>query len=264
MTGERIVTPPHWAQLLETALTLPGHSSGTYSRFRTLSLGNQALLMLQHVFEPVHTYKGWASLNRQVIKGSRAKVIYVPMFRKEKNDRGEVEERLTGFKLVPCMFAYSETDGEELPPWEPPTWSKEKALTELSITEVKYAMIDMNCQGYSQAKNVAINPLAVYPFKTLIHELAHVTHGHTTDEGMVEYQTHRGLMEFQAEATAYLVLNELDALDKFDPAESREYIQHWLKGEEPPEQAIKRVFVVADRIIRAGREEATVELAEAS
>lgn len=263
MTGERLVTPPHWAELLETALTLPGHSSGTYSRFRTLSLGNQALLMIQKVFEPVNTFKGWKALGRHVTKGSKAKVIYVPMFRKEKNDKGEVEEKLSGFKLVPCMFGVSETEGEDLPPWEPPTWSKELALETLDITEVKYEMIDANVQGYSYQRNVAINPLARYPFKTLIHEIAHVTHGHTTGEVSDEYKLHRGLGEFEAESAAYLVMNELDVLDKFDAAESRHYIQTWLQGETPPDASIKRVFTVADKIIKAGREEA-VELAEAS
>ena len=254
MTGERLTAPPHWSELLQTALTLPGHSSGTYSRFRNLSLGNQALLMMQSVFEPVNTFKAWKALGRQVKKGSKAKVIYVPMFRKELHDNGELEERLSGFKLVPCMFGVSETEGDDLPPWEPPTWSKERALKTLKITEVKYAMIDPNCQGYSSKNTVAVNPLARFPFKTLIHEIAHVTHGHTTDEGLDEYQTHRGLMEFQAESTAYLVLNELDALKQFDPAESRHYIATWLQGQTPSEQDIKRVFSVADRIIKAGLE----------
>lgn len=249
---------------MKTPSFLRNASSIQRRRFRTLSLGNQALLMMQSVFEPVHTYKGWTSLNRHVVKGSKAKVIYVPMFRKEINDNGEKEKRLSGFKLVPCMFGFSETEGEELPPWEPPTWSKDKAMDTLGISEVAYAMIDPNCQGYSQASSVAINPLARYPFKTLIHEIGHVTHGHTTSDGMVEYQTHRGVMDCQAEATAYLVLNELDALHQFDASESRHYISTWLKGETPSETAIKRIFTVADKIIRAGREDAAAELAEAS
>lgn len=264
MTGERLQTPPHWAELLQTALTLPGHSSGTYSRFRTLSLGNQALLMMQHVFEPVNTFKGWKAMGRWVTKGSKAKVIYVPMFRKEKNGQGEVEERLTGFKLVPCMFGVSETEGDDLPVWEPPTWSKELAQETLGITQVPYNLIDGNIQGWSRGKEYALNPVAVYPFKTMIHEWGHIQAGHTTDEGMKEYQSHRGVMEFVAEGTAYLVLNELDALEQFNAAESRLYLQHWLQGETPDDASIKRIFTVADKIIRAGREEATAELAQAS
>jgi hypothetical protein len=255
MTGERLSTPPHWAELLQTALTLPGHSSGTYSRFRTLSLGNQALLMLQHVFEPVHTYKGWAGLNRQVVKGSKAKVIYVPMFRKELNENGEKEERLTGFKLVPSIFGVSETDGEELPPYEPPHWSKDRAMNKLGINQIPFAHMDGNCQGFSAGKSIAISPVAVYPFKTFLHECSHVVCGHTTPDELAEYQAHRGLKEFEAEGAAYLLMNELGSTDQFNAAESRNYIQIWLRGEEPPESSIKRVFSTADKIYRAGLEE---------
>lgn len=265
MATEPLTTPPHWAELLKTALELEGQAGNTYSRFRRLSFGNQALLLMQsRIIEPQHTLKGWNSLNRRVKKGSKAKAIYVPMFRKETNEKGELEQRLSGFKLVRCMFGVSDTEGEDLPPWEPPHWSKDKALEELGITEIPFSVMDGNVQGFSTGKQVAISPIAVYPFKTLAHEIAHVCHGHTTDEGMAEYQGHRGLYEFQAEATAYLVLNDLGALEQFDPAESRAYIQTWLRGEEPPESAIKRVFTVADRIIRAGMEEASAELAAAS
>lgn len=266
MTGERLTTPPHWVELLETAFRLEGASGGTYCRFRNLSLANQALLMMQtQIVEPMQTYKGWLGLNRQVKKGSRAKSIYVPMFRKDRDEKGAVvEEVLTGFKLVPCMFGYSETEGEELPPWQPPTWSKERALEKLDITEVPYSMTDLNVQGFSLDRTIAINPLARYPFKTLAHEISHVVHGHTTGESTVDYQTHRGIAEFQAEATAYLVLNELDATGQFDPSESRYYIFSWLRGQTPPDAAIKQVFSVADKIIRAGRLEVNAELAEAS
>lgn len=255
MTTQRLTTPPHWSDLLKTALELPGQAGNTYNRFRRFSLGNQALLMMQGVMEPVHTYKGWLSLNRQVKRGSKAKVIYVPMFRKEKTEKGDEEKRLSGFKLVPSMFGVSETEGEDLPPYEPPHWSKERAMQKLGITEVPFTALDGNCQGFSIGKSIAINPVAVYPFKTLIHECGHVEHGHTSEEGLEEYRVHRGIMECQAEATAYLVLNELGAVGQFDPAESRAYIAGWLRGEEPPEQAIKRVFSVADRIIKAGLKE---------
>ncbi|MDR6794194.1 hypothetical protein J2X12_003477 [Pseudarthrobacter oxydans] len=256
MTGERLTTPPHWSELLKTALELPGQAGNTYNRFRRFSLGNQALLMMQGLMEPVNTYKGWLSLNRQVKKGSKAKMIYVPMFRKEKSEKGEEEKRLSGFRLVPSMFGVSETEGEDLPEYEPPHWSKERALQKLGITEIPFTSLDGNVQGFSVGKSIALNPVAVYPFKTLIHEIAHVQHGHTSGEGLEEYRVHRGLYEFQAESTAYLVLNELGAEDQFDPAESRDYIYSWLQGLAPPdEKATRRVFTVAEQIIKAGLEE---------
>lgn len=249
---ERLTTPPEWADLLKVALELPGEAGNTYNRFRRLSMGNQALLMYQGVLEPVHTYKGWLSLGRQVRKGSKAKSIYVPMFRKTEDDNGEKHEHLSGFKLVPSMFGVSETDGDDLPPWEPPEWSQSNALRSLKISKVRYSMIDGNTQGYSSGREVAINPVAVYPFKTLIHELAHIVAGHTSEEQIGEYRAHRGMKEFEAEGTAYLVLNELGVTDKFNAAESRSYIQTWLRDEKPDEKSVKRVFATADKILRAG------------
>ncbi|MBO1267063.1 ArdC-like ssDNA-binding domain-containing protein [Arthrobacter cavernae] len=263
MTGERLTTPPHWSDLLRTALELPGQAGNTYSRFRRLSLGNQALLMIQGVMEPVNTYKGWLTLDRQVRRGCKAKVIYVPMFRKEKDEDGQDERRLTGFKLVASMFGVSETEGEDLPEYEPPHWSKERALDKLGITQIGYELIDGNTQGYSVGRQFAVNPLAVYPFKTLQHELSHIVAGHTSVEELAEYRTHRGIKEFEAEGSAYLIMNELGSVDQFDSAESRAYIQHWLSNQEPDEKSVRRVFATADRIVRAGMPE-EVEQAEQS
>jgi len=60
-------------------------------------------------------------------------------------------------------------------------------------------------------------------------------------------------MEFQAEATAYLVMNELELMDEEAAAHSRGYIRHWLGEEQPPDQTIRQVFTAANRILRAGR-----------
>lgn len=254
--SERLTVPPSWPQLLETALTMPGESGSTYSRFRTLSLGNQALMMMQsQIIEPQETYKGWTALNRQVKKGSKAKAIYVPMFRKEEKDNGDEAKRLSGFKLVNCMFGVSDTDGEDLPEYEAPTWNKERALGSLAIQEISYESQDGNSQGFSRGRSYAINPVAVYPFKTMQHELSHIVHGHTTEERLQEYRTHRGIYEFEAEGSAYLIMNELGATDQFDADESRHYIQSWLKGQRPDEKSIRSVFSTADRIIKAGRPE---------
>jgi hypothetical protein len=41
-------------------------------------------------------------------------------------------------------------------------------------------MVDGNCQGYSQQRVIAINPLATNPTKTTIHEMADILCGHST------------------------------------------------------------------------------------
>jgi len=77
--------------------------------------------------------------------------------------------------------------------------------------------------------------------------------GHTTPEMLAEYERHRGLMEFGAEGTAHLVMNELGQSTDDMAAYSRSYIQGWLKGERPPDKAIKEVFSATDMILKAGR-----------
>ena len=68
-----------------------------------------------------------------------------------------------------------------------------------------------------------------------------------------EYELHRGVMEFEAEATSYLVMNELELMDEETASHSRGYIRHWLQDEQPPEKSIQRVFRAADAILRSGR-----------
>lgn len=244
-----------WAQLLDEALTVPGGLGNTYSRFYEYSMLNQLLLYLQGVREPVNTYNRWQAMGRQVLKGSKAKAILRPMFVKvEDKKTGETVQRVAGFKPVRCLFGVSETEGEALPPYEPKAWSKERALGALAITEAPFDQLNGNIQGFSFERQVAINPVAAYPFKTLCHEVGHIVLGHTSPDELAEYRTHRGIKEFEAEATAYLVVNELEATDAMDQSESRAYVQSWLKGERPDDRSIKRVFAATTQILKAGRE----------
>jgi len=242
-----------WDRLLEQAMTMPGALGATYSRFYQYSFMNQIALFMQGVTGPVATYKRWQDMDRQVIKGSKAKAILRPLMFNEINEQGVKEQKVRGFKWQNSVFDVSDTEGEDLPPYEPPTWSKERALGTLGIQQVAFESMNGNSQGYSRGSEVAINPVAAYPFKTLLHELGHVVLKHTTPEGLEEYQGHRGVMEFQAEGTAYLAMNELNALDQMDAPESREYIQSWLRGQKPDDKAIRQVFTATDTILKSGR-----------
>ena len=67
-------------------------------------------------------------------------------------------------------------------------------------------MVDGNCQGYSQHRAIAINPVAVNPLKTTIHELGHVLCGHTTEGRVTDSEmTPRHIREAEAESVAFLV-----------------------------------------------------------
>ena len=234
-----------WNKAIETALNVKGNLGNTYNRFYNYSYTNQILLLMQGVNEPVATYKKWLELKRQVAKHSKGKYIIKPVF--YKND--EEEQELAGFRLIKCLFGLSDTTGEELPPVEIKEFNLDKALKDLKIEQIKFNKLNGNIQGYSKNNQFAINPMAVNPTKTTFHELAHVVLGHTKGVN----SDHKGLKEFQAEITAYLILKELNI--PFKEEVSRAYIQDWLDGKKPDEKAIKDVFRAVSKILTAGRKE---------
>ncbi len=185
------------------------------------------------------------------MKGAKAYEIIHPIFAK-KTDENE-EPVIIGFKAARRIFTYSQTEGEDLPPVELPEWDIDTALQQLGITKIPFRRNDANIQGYSYDRNIAINPFAAHPTKTQFHEIGHIVLGHTRPEQIAEYEQHRGVMEFQAEATAHLAMNELGQLTEEMATHSRGYIQEWLKGERPPDKAIREVFTATDMILKAGR-----------
>lgn len=242
-----------WAALITEALTIKGSIGNTYNRFYSYSFMNQVYLYMQGVMEPVATYKTWLANGRQVNKGEKAKTIVRPVFYKETDEKtGETEFRIKGFKPMACVFGYSQTAGDELPEIKIPEWNLEMALAKLDITKTTYDIADGNTQGYSTGRKYAINPMAQFPIKTTMHELAHIVLGHTSKEQMHEYADHRGIKEFQAEATAFLVCKELD-VEAYDQSASRAYIQGWLSDQTPDDKAIKQVFKAVNDILTAGR-----------
>jgi hypothetical protein len=252
-----------WAKLLDEALTAPGSLGNVYSRFHDYSLTNMFLFMMQGIHEPVASFSRWKSLGRHVVRGARAKEVIVPVLVNEPApEPAEVEPleekreriaRLIGFKVVRAVFALSDTDGSELPPMQLPTWDLPTALAELAIRQVPFESTNGNLQGYSNGREIAVNPVAVHPAKTTFHELGHVVLGHTVASSIGEYAQHRGVMEIGAEAVAYLAMNELELMDDETASHGRGYIRHWLGEEHPGDREIRFVFAATDQILKAGR-----------
>lgn len=167
-------------------------------------------------------------------------------------ETGEKMKRLVGFRPVRAAFDYPDTDGKAVAIPQPPEWSIEQTEQNLRITRMPFTQINGNVQAYSKERAYALNPLARYPLKSTVHELAHIVLGHTVQD-YEEYKEHRGLREFGAESAAFLVLNELGVLDDEQAATSRGYIQSWLRGDKPPDQAIRQAFSAAEQILQAGR-----------
>jgi antirestriction protein ArdC len=253
-----------WRATLTEALNAPGSLGNTYTRFYDYSFLNQIRLMMQGTREPVATYKRWVELGRQVRKGSKAKTVLAPIIvSRDAEDGNGKRQILVGFRDSRTVFGYSDTDGDELPPVQLPGWDVETALVALKVDRAPFDMVNGNVQGFSfqddNGRHVAVNPTAAYPAKTLLHELAHLTLGHCASGD----ETHRGVAEFEAEATAHLVAKELE-LVAWDGSESRAYIQTWLGDTEVAEDNISRVFAAVNKILTAGHVHAAQTTAAAS
>lgn len=246
-----------WSELLIQAMTEPGLILKAYSIFHHYSLGNQIAAIIQCQIRsieagPLHTYKGWQNLNRQVRRGQKAIWLCMPLTRKVKDDSGNDDEFIMTFVWKPNWFVLSQTEGESIPAIEIPTWDKSRALVALNISQVEFTHTDGNVQGFAQKRLVAISPVAALPHKTLFHELAHVELGHTAETDFSDTETTpRNLREVEAEAVALLLCESLE----LEGAQfARGYIQSWLRGDVIPEKSAQKIFGAADRVIKAGRE----------
>jgi hypothetical protein len=71
-------------------------------------------------------------LGRQVLRGSRAFEIIVPLNVKREDEEGQ-QSLLTLFKRKRCLFDYGQTTGDPLPEFDSPKWDKTRALGALGI-----------------------------------------------------------------------------------------------------------------------------------
>lgn len=265
------------AAVLVAALTVPGKMSGAYSRFHKYSFMNMVLVFMQTgKIEPMGTFNKWKSLGRTIISGPGS-ALFVnhpkPVYKRDDSgnvvtdDNGKPVIAYVRFEPKPTVFQLFQTDGPDLEFPATPDWDRAQALEALDITEVAFSHHDGNTQGYSVGHEFALNPVAVAPFKTTIHEWAHIILGHTTPDELPNYQSHRGVSEFQAEAVALLVCREL-AVESFDESASRAYIQHWLGSRSTDylnhddeigdavlvdDSTVRAIFSATDKILVAGR-----------
>jgi hypothetical protein len=246
---------PASRELLEGLLTLPGSTGETYRRFYNYSPRNVGFLALQGCPpEPVATFKRWQELGRHVTKGSKAFSILRPI--QVKVEREDEETLLVRrFKVVRALFAASQTAGDDLPHYIPAHWDEDQALDRLDVTRVPFRSYEGNVGGYAVGRTIAINPVAPFPLRTTLHEISHIQNGHTSPENVELYREHRGTFEFEAEASAHIVLNEIGELDSQTAEVSRGYCQSWMGNEQPKESSIKKVLDTATIVLASGQVE---------
>jgi len=267
---------PDWGMLFKSILDQPGRLADYYSLFHRYSLGNQALAIGQLCsmgvqIGPISSFNGWKKLGRKVKKGAKAIGLWMPVVKKQVvlKDDGTQEEKVSRFFIMKNnWFALSQTEpidpngaGMTVVP-ETPKWDKVRALNGLGIKEVPFSEVNGNAQGFARPTHgeIAINPLAAMPWKTLFHEIAHCLL-HSKEAQMVDGgEANYAIEEAEAEAVAFLCCATL-GLPGLD--ESRGYIQNWLGSEKQTEEFAKksaaRVFSAADKILKAGSDVAKEE-----
>ncbi len=265
----RSVDIPKWSALLVEAVNKPGMIMEAYSAFHSYSIGNQLLAMVQCQMRglqpgPINTFPKWKELGRIVKRGERALILCMPITRKCRDEEAESngddangERTFTSFMHKARWFVISQTVGDEFTPPRLPEWSAERALAALDIEQIGFTDTDGNCQGYARKRQIAINPVAQLPHKTLFHETAHVILGHTTEADFTDTErTPKNLREVEAESVALLCC---EALNLEGANFCRGYIQNWLcpaigyDADAIPEKSAQKIFRAADQILRAGR-----------
>lgn len=197
------------------------------------------------------TAKQWKDgFGRWPAKGSKALWILRPRTRKlvETNEHGQDSEKVivTGFSPCP-VFNITQTDGPEIPqhPSTVPTGDVPPGLVDGLQGRVVAAgysyreqIID-ECNpekgsgtlGFTSpaAREIVIDQRLSPMVKasTLAHELGHVYAGHV-DAAPGEYGRHRGQMETEAEAAAYLTLARVGVPQSSVNAFSPGYIAGWM------------------------------------
>lgn len=258
---------PKWSALLVEAVNKPGLIMEAYSAFHHYSTSNQLLALVPRNRRgiqpgPLNTFPKWQALGRYVKRGERALTLCMPITHKRRdeesrtNDETNGEAIFTSFVHRARWFVVSQTEGQELAAVPIPQWNAEPALANLNIERVAFDSTDGNVQGFARGRQLAINPIAQLPHKTLFHEAAHVLlhidEGNITDSEL----TPRSLREVEAEAVALLCC---ESLGLEGATYCRGYIQNWISrgtgfdGDAILDKSAQKIFRAADQIIRAGR-----------
>jgi antirestriction protein ArdC len=248
---ETLTSGDGWKSILQMAAKMHGYS------FRNICL----ILAQREDATHVAGYKTWQSLGRQVRRGESGIQILAPLRGKQEVEDVDTGERSTvavlrGFKIE-HVWDVSQTDGPELPDVRP------KQLEGNAPRELWDRLVELFADdGYTVVRAVPHNPGAngelipathqvrVHPdlgplqaLKTLLHERAHLSLGHTAD--MASYREHRGVFEAEAESTAFVIAGAW-GLDT--SAYSVPYVAHWSNGDS------EILLRTADRVVATAHE----------
>lgn len=263
------VKTPDYAALLEDALTGPAEVLASFRAFHKYSAANRQLaswqLRLRGLpISPLGTFKHWQAAGANVLKGSKAIELYMPVTKKVtvEKDGQEVEESRSFFVMRPNWFAMSQTDAwndgkADLSTPEGLDWSAERCLQTLGIRVEEFEDMDATVGGYAYRNKdvIAINPIWGNPIAVFAHEVAHkLLHA----EGMTGSELSREAKEIEAESTAFIVCASLGLLSEAEEKGSRDYIRGWAgnyvgwSAKKIQDDHGRRIFGAVDKILKAG------------
>jgi antirestriction protein ArdC len=239
------------------------------AKFHRYSFNNQMLILAQRPDATlVNSYKRWGEIGRQVRKGEKSLGIFAPCSRKvEDPETGEKKVRIVGFRVV-SVFDISQTDGADVPEQPMPTLLDGEAPRGLwdaltTVAEARGFTVERgDCRGANGYTDPTAHLIrvredvsAAQAAKTLAHEVAHVTMGHTED--LDAYNLHRGTAEVEAESAAYLIAQ----MHGMDPGTyTLPYVAGWAGT--TAEDTAKAIRASAERVIKAARLVSDLTLAE--
>jgi len=215
--------------------------------FHAYSIGNLLLALAQKpdATGPLAGFRKWQSLGRVVRRGEKGiRIFAISSKRITETDPRTGEETTRTVTWYPVVSVFDITQTEQLPGAEPLpelvsdlTGSDDHDVVDLltkRLTAAGWAVsieqIPGSAKGYTDpaTRRIVIRDglAPLQQAKTLIHETAHVILGHVDD--VAAYRQHRGVMETEAESTAYVVAGML-GLDT--SAYSIGYIAGWAKAD---------------------------------
>jgi antirestriction protein ArdC len=213
--------------------------SGDWTRYLSLqaklhrySFRNTLLIMTQcPEATQVMGFRQWQKLGRQVKKGEKGIAIFAPCRYKRKEEDGEEQEFLGGFKIA-YVFDISQTEGEAIPQPCRGLQGDDAGLLERLVSYAQSQSIQvevkplLNCNGFCQFTEQKASLIAISSDLAFLHQAKTMAHelGHALLHGETDYLAHRPTCELEAESVAFIVLDYF-GLDTSDY--SFGYIARW-------------------------------------
>jgi hypothetical protein len=95
---------------------------------------------------PINTFPKWRELGRNVKRGERALMLYMPITCKRRNEttdeEADGEGTFTSFVYKARWFVLTQTEGEDLQPQVIPEWDAKRALAALAIDLIPFDSTD--------------------------------------------------------------------------------------------------------------------------